>query len=214
MADRMGVRPIALLAASLALAGCMNFSSLDDLDSAPPPSDQFSLALYKNYTFLAQSFGSVGQASYSAFDQEGSIPLTETELTTAALANTFAHKAVVLTKGQVVDPEPSRDIHTHELRDRLIRALDPGKEAFPRDAARAQADWDCWRLNERTPGQAASAEQCHRSFETTLPRLEAETAALVKAAEAAKAAQKKPSENGDTSQGAGQSDSTGMSETP
>jgi hypothetical protein len=195
MANRIDTRPLLGLAAGVALAGCMNFSSLDDLNTVQPPTTPFAQALFKNYSFLAHSFGDVGEASYTSFDQNGSIPLTETDATVASLANTFAQKAVVLSKGEIVDPEPSRDIKTHELRDRLVRALTPGRDNFPRDAARAQADWDCWRLNLTASGQASAAEQCHRSFLVTLPRLEAETAELTKAAEKAKAAEKPASPN-------------------
>ena len=184
MANRIGARPLKALAAGLALAGCMNFSPIDDLSTAQPPSTPFAQALYKNYTFLAQSFGDVGQARYGSFDEEGSIPLTETQASVADLANNFAQKALSLSKGQVVDPEPSRDIKTHELRDRLVRALTPGRDSFPRDAARAQADWDCWRLNLTAPSQASAAGQCRRSFDVTLPRLEAEVASLPKPAAA------------------------------
>jgi hypothetical protein len=182
MANRIGARPLLALAAGLALTGCMNFSPIDDLSTASPPSTPFALALYKNYTFLAQSFGDVGQARFSSFDEDGSIPLTETDASVADLANSFAEKAVLLSKGQIVDPEPSRDTRTHELRDRLARALAPGRDSFPRDAARAQADWDCWRLNSLASSQAAAAEQCRRSLEVTLPRLEAEVASLPKPA--------------------------------
>ena len=183
MTNRIGVRPLLGLVVGVALAGCMNYSSLDDLETVQPPATPFAQALFKNYSFLAHSFGDVGEAGYTSFDRDGSIPLTETDATVASLANTFALKAAALSKGEIVDPEPSRDIKTHELRDRLVRALTPGRDNFPRDAARAQADWDCWRLNLTASGQASAAEQCHRSFMVTLPRLEAETAALAKAAE-------------------------------
>jgi len=184
-------RKPAVLLASLALAGCINFSPLDDLQTATPPADPFSLALYQNYTFLAHSFGDVGQSVYTSFDQDSSIPLTETDVSVATLANTFANKALALSQGQVVDPEPSRDITTHELRDRLVRALTPGRDDFPRDAARAQADWDCWRLNLLASSQRASAERCHQSFNVTLVRLETETAAMDAQKAAEKAKQKK-----------------------
>jgi hypothetical protein len=182
MAIRIGARPLVVLAASMALGGCINFSSLDDLDTAPQPATPFAQALYKDYVFLAHSFGDVGQASYTSFDQNSSIPLTETDLSVAALANAFAAKALQLAKGEPVDPEPSRDVNTHTMRDRLVRTLAAGRDSFPRDAARAQADWDCWRLNDRSSTQATAAEQCRRSFEVTLPRLETEVASLPKPA--------------------------------
>lgn len=198
MAKRIDTRPLLVLAVGTLLAGCINFSSLDDLQEAPPPKDSFNLALYKNYAFLARSFGDVGKAQYSSFDQEASVPLADTDATVAGLANTYAEKALQLTRDQVVDPEPSRDIKTHQMRDRLVRALDIGRDSFPRDAARAQADWDCWRLDLAVPATANAAEQCRRSFEVTLPRLETEVAAVAAAKakedEAKKAAQKEAGE--------------------
>ena len=182
MAIKIDARPLVVLA--VALAGCINFSPLDDLETAAPPTDPFQAALYKNYAFLARSFGLVGQAQYGSFDQNASIPLTQTEETVADLANTYADKALKLTRDELVEPEPSRDIKTHEQRDRLARALAVARDAYPRDAARAQADWDCWRLDLKVSSQAASADKCRQSFEITLPRLEAEASAV--AAENAK----------------------------
>lgn len=183
MAIRVDARPLLVLA--VALAGCVNFSPLDDLQAATPPADPFNLALYKDYSFLAKTFGPVGQAQYGSFDQDASIPLTETEGNVAELANVYADKALRLTRDEVVDPEPSRDIKTHEQRDRLVRALAIAHDVYPRDAARAQADWDCWRLNLNVEGQRASAEKCRQSFEITLARLETEATAV--AADKAKA---------------------------
>jgi hypothetical protein len=177
MATKIDARPLLVLCA-VSLAGCINFSPLDDLETAAPPADPFQAALYKNYSFLAKSFGMVGQAQYGSFDQDSSIPLTETQGNVADLANTYADKAMRLTRDEVVDPEPSRDIKTHDQRDRLVRALTTAKDVYPRDAARAQADWDCWRLNLRVASQVPSAEKCRQSFEITLARLETEAAAV------------------------------------
>jgi len=95
-----------------------------------------------------------------------------------------------LTRDEVVDPEPSRDIKTHEQRDRLVRALATAKDVYPRDAARAQADWDCWRLNLRVASQGAAAENCRASFDVSLTRLESE-ASIVAADKAKEDAAKK-----------------------
>ncbi len=163
------------VAAGLLLAGCINFSALDDLEEATPPTGSpFNQALFQNYAFLARSFGDVGQASYTAFDQEASIPLTKIDGEIAKLANAYASKALFLSRGEAVDPEPSRDLAMHRLRDRLVRALTPGRDTFPRDAARAQADYDCWVLNSAVASQAQSAAQCQASFEVTLAQLENE----------------------------------------
>lgn len=181
MVKSIGAQALAALAAGLGLCGCLNFSSLDNLDTAPVADTPFSKALSEDYAFLAHSFGEVGQASYTSFDQDRSIPLANTDSHVAALANAFAQKALMLSRGEVVDPEPSSDVNTHELRDRLVRALTPGRDAYPRDAARAQADWDCWRLNLTAPSQAAAAARCHRSFEVTLARIESEAQAVAAA---------------------------------
>ena len=172
--------------AGLLLAGCVNFSALDDLRQASPPaSPPFDQALFLNYAFLAHSFGDVGQASYTAFDQEGSISLAETDSAIANLANAYAAKAMALSRGEIVDPEPSRNLASHALRDRLIRALVPGHDVFPRDAARAQADYDCWILNAAVASQTRSAEQCRASLDVTLSRLEYEVRATTKTPAAA-----------------------------
>ena len=166
-------------AAGLLLSGCVNFSALDDLKIASPPTgSRFDQALFQDYAFLARSFGDVGQASYTAFDQEGSMSLTETDNDIAALANAYASKALQLSRGDVADPEPSTDLQSHALRDRLVRALDPGRDAFPRDAARAQADYDCWILNATATSQARSAAACRASLDVTLTRLESEVHAI------------------------------------
>ncbi len=174
------------IAASLLLAGCMNFSALDDLKDVSPPTDTpFNQALFQDYAFLAHSFGDVGQASYTAFDQDGSVSLNKSDNNVAALANAYASKALQLTRGELADPEPSTNPQSHGLRDRLVRALDPGRDAFPRDAARAQADYDCWMMNLSVPSQGRAAATCRASLDVTLPRLEAEIQTLPKPAAAA-----------------------------
>lgn len=188
MAKKNVALPLLVLAA--ALAGCVNFSALDNLDTVTPPTEAFDLALFKNYAFLAHSFGQVGQSQYGGFDQNASLSISETENTVADLANAYADRALRLSREEVVDPEPSLDIKTHEQRDRLARALLVGREAFPRDAARAQADWDCWHLNATVSSQLPASQACHNSFEITLPRLEAEVAPVV-AARAKQEADKK-----------------------
>lgn len=205
MAKSIAARPLFVLAAGLALAGCVNFSALDDLKTANPPEDPFNKALFQNYAFLARSFGDIGQAQYNSYDQDASIPLARSDENVADLANAYANKALQLSQGQLVDPEVSRDIKTHELRERLVRAVTSAHDVFPRDAARAQSDWDCWRLNGSVPSQARAAAACKKSFDVTLPRLEAEAAVVdaevAKAdAEKKKAAEQQKEQNPDTDQ--------------
>jgi outer membrane protein OmpA-like peptidoglycan-associated protein len=166
---------LCLGAGILALAGCVNNAPLDDLSYAAPAGSPFDAALYRNYSFLAHSFGEVGAATNQPFDQAGSMSLAKTDSTVAGLANSYAAKAVSAAKGEFVDPEPAHDPASHEMRDRLLRALEPGRDAFPRDAARAQADYDCWIMNVAVPSQSGAAAQCKKSLDVTLPLLESET---------------------------------------
>ena len=60
--------PFGLLPA-LALGGCIGTSALDELDQSRPMGSPFSQALYKDYAYLARSFGDVGPAENgAAFD--------------------------------------------------------------------------------------------------------------------------------------------------
>lgn len=181
----------ALVGLGGALAGCLGNTSLDDLNFTKPTGTAFDNALYANYKFLALSFGDVGEAKRAVFDFNGSVSLNETDKNVASLANAFAAKAVEAARGEFVDPEPSASPATHEVRDRLLRALEPARDAFPRDAARVQADYDCWIMNSAVPSQKTAAERCRASLDKILPKLEAALAALQakQDAEAQKAAQ-------------------------
>jgi hypothetical protein len=185
---------VALLAAGVTLSGCIGNTSLDDLDYAKPAGSPFDLALYENYSYIARSFGEVGEAKRSVFDFDGSWSLNATHKDIATLANTFAGKAVMAAQGEFVDPEPARDPASHEMRDRLLRALEPARDLFPRDGARVQVDFDCWLLNGAVPAQQAAAQRCRTSLEKVLPKLEAAVSAAqaAQAAEAAKAAGGQP----------------------
>jgi hypothetical protein len=172
------------LAIGLALGGCVNFTAVDDLKTAAPTGTPFARALFADYSFLARSFGDIGHAGYTTFDQADSISLNRTDRDVAGLANSFASKALALARGEDVDPEPGTTNAAHALRDRLVRALGPGTDSYPRDAARAQADYDCWMLNAAVPSQASAADQCARSLNTTLARLESEVQSIAKTPEA------------------------------
>lgn len=186
----------AVLTGAMMLGGCINSTPLDDLDFATPQGSAFNMALYENYGFLARSFGNVGPAAHTVFDYHASLSLNGTENDIATLANSFASKAVMASRDEFIDPEPARDPASHELRDRLLRALEPGREAFPRDAARAQSDYDCWILNSAVSAQKAAATQCRNSLGKTLVQLETETtAALAEAEKAAAAAAKSKAAN-------------------
>jgi hypothetical protein len=162
------------VAGTIALAGCVNELALDELRDAQPHGSQFSVALFKNYRALARSFGSVGAAAGAAFDHGGSMELTEMDSDVGALANSYAQKALIAARGSVVEPEPGIDIATHKMRDRVVRALERGKDNFPVDAARAQADYDCWMMNATVAQMKAASTRCRASLEISLTKLENE----------------------------------------
>jgi hypothetical protein len=170
---RTGTLLSAACAAAL-LAGCVNNIALDDLKDTKPKGGPFSTALYKNYAALARSFGSVGASAGRAFGDEGAIELTSVDSKVGQLANDYAEKALIAARGSVVEPEPGVDIATHKMRDRLIRALDRGRDSFPADSARAQADYDCWMMNATVRVMLPASKKCRAALDTSLAKVERE----------------------------------------
>ncbi len=171
------LRVISMAAAALSgalLAGCVNNTALDDLRETKPTGSAFDTALFKNYSALAHSFGEVGAAAGVSFDSEGSMELTSMDSKIGALANAYAEKALIAARGSVVEPEPGVDVPTHKMRDRLIRALERGRETYPADSARAQAEYDCWMMNATVAAMAAASRQCLSGAQTALAKLEGE----------------------------------------
>lgn len=160
--------PVVLCAG--ALSGCISTSALDELNGVTPQGSEFTQDLYKNYAYLARSFGDVGGTD--TFDDEGAMSLEDTDSASAALANTYAQKAVDATKGLEVSPEQAPDENAQGIRTRLIRALDQGRDKFPADAARAQVDYDCMILNATVRSMLTAAAECGRSLQVSLAQLE------------------------------------------
>jgi OOP family OmpA-OmpF porin len=100
--------------------------------------------------------------------------LTGTSSDVSDLAQAYTSKALSAAKGNDVLPEPAPegDADAESLRLRLLRGLEDGRAKAPDDAARAQADFDCWIMNGRTDGQRAAADACKRSFDASITRLE------------------------------------------
>ncbi|MBV9991235.1 MAG: hypothetical protein JOZ72_08060 [Alphaproteobacteria bacterium] len=168
-----------MLVLSVVVMGCVNNTALDDLPETRPEAaaSAFNKALFKDYSALARSFGPVGASAGVAFDQGGSMELTEMDSSIGALANSYAEKAIIAARGSLVEPEPAIDVPTHKMRDRLIRALERGRDGFAVDAARAQVDYDCWLLNGSVRSMARATKRCLASLEVSLRKLEAEAKA-------------------------------------
>ncbi len=162
------------VSAVLALAGCVGNSTFDDLDATQPVGSAFAVALFKDYSYLARSFGTDSGPSGQAFDAEQSISLTNADNTVTGLANAYAQKALAAGKGDEILPEAPQDsdVDAENVRLQLLRDLDQGRDKAPEDAARAQADFDCWMMNRRVDSLAAAAATCRRSVTGSLARLE------------------------------------------
>ncbi|HET7335798.1 MAG TPA: OmpA family protein [Rhizomicrobium sp.] len=167
--------PAAALSVALALGACAGNGLFDDLDQATPTGSAFSQALFKNYAYLARSYGAqTSMTSGTAFDSEGSMSLGDVSDNVADIANLFAQKALRAARGENVLPEPAPPSldNASALRTRLLQALDQGRDKAPDAAARAQADFDCWVLNSTVPALGNSAAACQRSLNTSLTTLE------------------------------------------
>jgi hypothetical protein len=163
------------LCAAVSLSGCIGNSVFDDLNAAQPVGSPFSEALFKNYAFLARSFGTQSSPSGQAFDAEGAVSLTGADNTVSGLADAYALKAITIAKGDeevLPEPAPDGDADAENVRLELLRDLSDGREKAPEDAARAQADFDCWVMNRRVDSLAAAAQACRRSLTASLAKLE------------------------------------------
>ena len=170
-AQRIFNRGLVLAVAAFALAACASTSALDELASTTPSGSAFTQQLFKNYSYLANSFG--GSAGGGSFDSEGVGSIFD-DGSNSDLAEAFATKALIAARGTEPEPEPSTDDDSAQARSRLLAALAQGKDRFPIDAARAQTDYDCWMLNATVESQQAAAAACRESFGSSIARLEAD----------------------------------------
>jgi OmpA-OmpF porin, OOP family len=174
--SRSGLVRIAVVTVALLLAGCAGNGLLDQLDQATPVGSDFSKELFKDYSYLAHSFGdALGEAS-TTFDSGNSLSLSGGNTQIADLATAYAQKALDAAQGQEVLPEPAPDGDSDAatMRDRLLRGLEDGRGKFPADAARAQAEYDCWIMDRSVDGLQQAAAQCRRGLDAALSTLEHE----------------------------------------
>ena len=167
---------IASLLVVFGLSGCIGNSVFDDLNTMQPVGSAFNEAQFKDYSFLARSFGTQSAPAGQAFDAEGAISLTGADNTISGLANAYAQKALAAGRAEDVLPEPAPDgdADAENVRLELLRDLDQGRDKAPDDAARAQADYDCWIMNRRIDTLTAAAQACRRSATASLAKLERE----------------------------------------
>lgn len=164
------------VAAAIALSACAGNGIFDDLDQAQPVGSAFSQALFKDYSYLAHSFGDAASSASTSFDADNSSDLASGTADVSDLATAFARKALDAAQGNEVLPEPAPDGDTaaDAVRQRLLKDLEDGRGKFPEDAARAQVQYDCWILNGRVDGQRPASAQCRQALDAALAQLEHE----------------------------------------
>jgi outer membrane protein OmpA-like peptidoglycan-associated protein len=159
-----------------ALSACVEQSAYEQLDAVTPTGSPFSQALFKDYAYLARSFGTDAPTAGTSFDADSSIALTSFTSDVTDLANAFADKAIVAGRGEevVVEPAPEGDLPSQQLRLRVLKDIDAGRGKSPEDTARVQTDYDCWIMNGRVDSQKAASMQCLRALNSMLVVLERE----------------------------------------
>ena len=152
----------------LALAGCA------DDDTAATTGSAYSQALYKDYTELAtQTAAAPAPPSDDSFFDNPFGLFGSASNPNDMLVTAFTDKANLAQQGQEPAPEAApADPVAQTIRGRLVRAIDAGKDRFPEQAARAQADFDCWVLDGNVPAMIAAAQACKTALDGSLLALE------------------------------------------
>jgi OmpA-OmpF porin, OOP family len=166
------VLSVSVLCASLALAGCMGD---DEVAATGSP---FSQALFKDYTDLATQAASA--PAPQAADNDGGFFSDLLNMFDSgpdnpadAVADLFRAKAGRAATGSEPAPEAApADAMAQGLRARLVRAITQGKDQFPEEAGRAQADFDCWVVDSSASNLQAEAQACRASLNNSLVALE------------------------------------------
>ena len=152
----------------LVLSGCAS-------DEAPAGISPFAQALNKDYLDLASQAAAAPapESNESFFENPFGLfgsPANPADLVVTA----FNDKADLARQGQEPAPEgaPSNNPDAVNLHDRLVRAVAAGKDRFPDQAARAQADYDCWILDSNVTSLIPAAQACRSAFDGSLLALE------------------------------------------
>jgi outer membrane protein OmpA-like peptidoglycan-associated protein len=157
------------LGVSLIVAGC---AGNEDVTASGSP---FSQALFKNYTDLSTQAASAPapQAEDTGFFSDLTGIFSGPENPAGAVADAFHAKANDAAKGNEPAPEQApADAVAQGMRARLVGAIARGKDQFPDQAARAQADYDCWVLDSGASNLASQAQDCRAALNGSLRALE------------------------------------------
>ena len=150
---------------ALGLAAC----SSDDEEAAGTP---FTQALNKDYTDLASQASSLPAEKTDEGFFSSLNPFSSSDSSSDLLSKAFTTKAELANGGTEPEAEAAVGPAQATMRARLVRALAAGKDQFPEQAARAQADYDCWVLYGTVPAAGAASQACKTALDGSLPRLE------------------------------------------
>jgi OOP family OmpA-OmpF porin len=158
-----------MLAAAGILAAGLAACSSDDEEAIGSP---FTQALSKDYSDLAgQASALPAEAAESSFFDSLN-PFSSSSTSSDLLAEAFTTKADLANSGTEPELEAAPGPAQATIRGRLERAVTAGKDQFPEQAARAQADYDCWVLYGTVPSAAAASQACKTALDSSLVRLE------------------------------------------
>jgi outer membrane protein OmpA-like peptidoglycan-associated protein len=164
-------RRLLCLAASAAFAGLVLTGCASDDETT---GSAFTQALAKNYGDLSNQAAALPVPPEADEGFFGSIfNIFGSSNPNDDLAKAFQDKADDANDGnepalEAALPDPASEA----IRSRLVRDLTAGKEQFPSQAARAQADFDCWVLASAVPSALAMGQACRTSLDGSLAALE------------------------------------------
>jgi len=164
-----GRRLVMLAAAGILAIGLAACSSDSEETAAGSP---FTQALAKNYDDLATQAAALPAEPGETSFWDSLNPFSSSETSSDLLAKAFTAKADLAKAGTEPEPEAAPGSAQAPFRARLMNALAAGKDQFPEQAARAQADYDCWVLYGTVPGAAAASQACKTALDSSLLRLE------------------------------------------
>jgi OOP family OmpA-OmpF porin len=162
-------RRLTMLAAAGILAMGLAACSSDEETAAGTP---FTQALSKDYNDLAGQASALPAEPVESSFLESLNPFSSSDTSSDLLSKAFTTKAQLADEGTEPEPEAAVGPAQAALRARLTRALASGKDQFPEQAARAQADYDCWVLYGTVPTAAAASQACKTALDSSIVRLE------------------------------------------
>ena len=162
-------RRLTMLAAAGVLAIGLAACSSDEETAAGTP---FTQALSKDYNDLAGQASALPAEKGESSFWDSLNPFSDSDSSSDLLSKAFTTKAELADGGTEPEPEAAVGPAQATLRARLVRALAAGKDQFPEQAARAQADYDCWVLYGTVPTAGAASQACKTALDSSIVRLE------------------------------------------